>query len=138
MAQEQTIWTGTPSHAINFGTYLVCLLFGWLVLPLFYLFWKWLEVRTTRYELTSQRLRLRSGILNKETQDLELYRVKDYRMDQPFFLRLFSAADIVLATSDRSHPTVVLRAVKEAEPLLDKIRDIVEELRRSRGVHEID
>lgn len=138
MKQEESVWSGTPSQVINFGPYVLCLLGCWLIVPIFIALWKYLVVRTTRYEVTTQRLRLRTGVFNKETQDLELYRVKDFKVDQPFFLRLFSVANIVLETSDRSHPNVTLRAVPDAESLLDQIRHNVEALRSSRGVRELD
>src|SRR5680860_1073919 len=123
MSQEQTIWSGTPSQVINLGTYILCVLFFWLIIPVFILLWKWLVVRNTQYELTTQRLRLRSGVLNKESSTLELYRVKDFTVEQPLFLRLFSVANIILETSDKSHPTVVLRAVPDAEALASTIRE---------------
>jgi uncharacterized membrane protein YdbT with pleckstrin-like domain len=138
MTQEQTVWKGTPSHVINLGPYALCILLCWLVVPVFILAWKWLVVRTTVYEVTTQRLRLRTGVFNKKIEDLELYRVKDFRVDQPLFLRLFSVANVVLETSDRSHPHVVLRAVPDAEALTDHIRETVESLRHSRGVREVD
>ena len=34
MAEEQSLWKGSPSQAVNFGTHLLCLLLFWLVLPL--------------------------------------------------------------------------------------------------------
>ncbi len=114
------------------------MLLCFLVVPLFVMAWWWLEVRCTQYELSSQRLRLRSGVLNKETNDLELYRVKDVRLHQPLALRLFGLADMVLDTSDRSHPQIVLRAIPDAEELMDVIREHVEALRIARGIREID
>ncbi|MDP3843271.1 MAG: PH domain-containing protein [Oxalobacteraceae bacterium] len=137
MSQEQAVWSGTPSQVVNLGTYILCILFLWLVIPAFILLWKWLVVRNTQYELTTQRLRLRTGVLNKETSALELYRVKDFTVDQPLFLRLFSVANIILETSDKSHPTVVIRAVPDAEALASTIREHVEVMRRGR-VREVD
>ena len=135
--QEQPVWSGTPSQLINTGRYALCMLLCFLVVPLFVMAWWWLEVRCTQYELSSQRLRLRSGVLNKETNDLELYRVKDVRLHQPLALRLFGLADMVLDTSDRSHPQIVLRAIPDAEELMDVIREHVEALRIARGIREI-
>jgi uncharacterized membrane protein YdbT with pleckstrin-like domain len=137
MSQEQTIWSGTSSQIVNLGTYVLCILFFWLVIPIFIGIWKYLVVRTTKYELTTQRLRLRTGVLNKEINELELYRVKDLKIDQPLFLRIFSVANIVISTSDNSHPVVSIRAVSDAEGLLSKIRENVEIMRRNR-VREVD
>lgn len=137
MNQEKDIWFGTPSQVVNLGTNILCILFFWLVIPLFVLLWKYLVVKNTRYELTSQRLRLRTGVLNKEVNELELYRVKDFKIEQPFLLRIFSVANIVLDTSDNSHPIVSILAVEDAEALLSAIREHVEIMRRNR-VREVD
>jgi uncharacterized membrane protein YdbT with pleckstrin-like domain len=137
MSQEQTVWSGTPSQIINLGTYVLCILFFWLIIPIFIGIWKYLVVKTTKYELTTQRLRLRTGVLNKEINELELYRVKDFKIDQPLFLRIFSVANIVISTSDNSHPVICIRAVSDAEGLLSKIRENVEIMRRNR-VREVD
>lgn len=136
--QEQPIWSGTPSQLINTGRYSLCLLLCFLVVPLFVMAWWWLQVRCTQYELSSQRLRLRTGVLNKQTNDLELYRIKDVRLEQPLALRLFGLSNLVLDTSDRSDPHIVIRAIPEAEALMDEVRTHVEALRIARGIREID
>lgn len=135
---EQPIWSGTPSQLINLRIYVPCALLCWLVVPLFYALWKWLEVRSTQYELTTQRLRLHSGVLSKDLQDLELYRIKDYTVHQTFSQRMLGVADIHLETSDRTTPHVFLHSVPDAVALVDVIRTNVEALRRSRGVRELD
>ena len=112
MAQEEVVWTASPSQVLNFPVYVVCGLLFWLVIPVFIAVWKWLVLRNTRYELTTERLRIRQGVLNKELDELELYRVRDYRLEQPFWLRLFSLGNITLRSSDTSHPVVVLRAIR--------------------------
>ncbi|WP_455233285.1 PH domain-containing protein [Geopseudomonas aromaticivorans] len=138
MTQESTLWNGSPSHVENMGTYILCALFSPLVIPLFIALWKWLEVRTTKVELTTQRIIMRRGILSRRTDELELYRVKDYSVEQPFFMRLFSLGNVVISTSDRSHPQLTISAVKNAEQLREKLRSAVEERRRLKGVREID
>ncbi|MCD6500325.1 MAG: PH domain-containing protein [Deltaproteobacteria bacterium] len=100
--------------------------------------WKWLVVRHTIYELTSQRLRLRRGVINKRVDQLELYRVKDYRVDEPLFLRMLSLSNVVLETSDKTDPVLVLAAVRDGETIQNLIRNQVEHLRDRKRVREID
>jgi len=138
VSQENTLWQGSPSHVENLGTYILCGIFSPLVLPLLYAFWKWLEIRTTKVEITSQRVIMRSGVLSRRTDELELYRVKDFSVEQPFFLRLFGLGNIVLKTSDRTHPTLIINAVKSAELVREQLRNAVEVRRREKGVREID
>ena len=138
MSDETLLWRGTPSQLVNLPWYVLWLLLFWLVIPLFILLWQWLVIRTTVYELTSERLKLRRGVLNKHLDEVELYRVRDYQLEQPFLLRLFGLGNILLRTSDRSHPSVRLRAIRDGEQLYERIRSAVEQCRSRKGVRELD
>src|SRR5262245_37499072 len=92
---EKTLWQGHPSHVTNFWTYVLCGLTFWLIVPIFIALWKWLEMRCFVYELTTERLKHTSGVFSKRLDELELYRVKDIAIEQPFALRLFSLANII-------------------------------------------
>ncbi len=135
---EQVVWTGRPSQVKNLPLFLLCLLLFFLVVPIFIAVWKWLEIRCQVYELTSQRLRTRRGILNKQTDELELYRIKDISLAEPFWMRLFSLGNVVLLTSDRTSPELVIEAIAEPEKVRDQIRGLVEALRDTKRVREID
>lgn len=138
MEEEQSVWQGTPSQVVNLGSFILLGLFFWLVIPLFVMLWRWLVVKNTKYELTTERLRMRYGVFNKVSNELELYRVRDYKLEQPFFLRIFSLSNIVLTTSDKSHPHVVIEAINDGEELREKLRKYVEICRTRRGVREVD
>ena len=138
MAEEKLIWSGSPSLVINIPVFASCVLLIRLVVPLFSIVWKWLVTRLTRYELTTERLRTRSGVLNKELDELELYRVREYKLDQPVWLRLFSLGNIILQTSDLSNPTITLRAIPNSENVREQIRTYVEACRVKKGVRELD
>ncbi len=77
-------------------------------------------------------------MFSKETQALELYRVRDLDILQPFFLRLFGLGDIVLQTSDKSSPTFTFRAIPDPRALSDQIRTHVEACRVAKGTRELD
>lgn len=136
--EEKEIWFGTPSQIVNFWNFVFWGLLFWLVFPLFIMLWKWLDVKNTKYELTTQRLRTRYGILNKKTDELELYRVRDYKLEQPFFFRIFSLGNIILKTSDKSHPIIILKAIPNGEEIREKLRTYVEDCRVKKRVREVD
>jgi uncharacterized membrane protein YdbT with pleckstrin-like domain len=131
---EQIVWKGHSSHAVYFGTYTLCILFCWLVVPLGYAFWIWLKVRSREYQITTERILVRTGILSKTTEELELYRVKDYALEEPFWLRLFKAGNIRLSTHDASNPELILEAVPGPSALCDQIRKHVEDCRQRKRV----
>ena len=157
MDEERTLWDGNPSQIINLPTFILCalaagacigaaILFreqagtaayaigGAAVIPLFIGFWNWLRTRTTKYHLTSERLHLTQGIFSRKTEDLELYRVKDYHLYEPFTMRLFGLADVVLNTMDDQNPTVYLKAIPDGKGLRDQIRKHVELCRQRKNV----
>ena len=135
---EPLVWSGSPSQLLNFPVFLLCTLLCWLIVPVFIAIWKWLVVHNIRYELTSERLKIRSGVLNKELEELELYRVRDYRLEQPFWLRLFSLGNVTVTTTDVSQPQVTLRAIADSERVRELIRRNVEDCRTKKGVRSLD
>jgi uncharacterized membrane protein YdbT with pleckstrin-like domain len=137
-SSEALVWQGSPSQLLNFPVFLVCVLLFWLVIPVFVAIWKWLVVRNMRYELTSERLRVRRGVLNKELEEMELYRVRDYKLEQPLVLRLFSLGNVTVTSTDVSDPVVTLRAIRESEQVREQIRHYVEECRTKKRVRAID
>lgn len=79
-----------------------------------------------------------SGILTRHYEDLELFRVKDYTIEQPLFLRLFGLGNIVLVTSDATTPTVAIRAIPNALTLRETLRTAVQAERERKRVRELD
>jgi uncharacterized membrane protein YdbT with pleckstrin-like domain len=154
-SEETTIWTGSPSQWLNLGWFGACLigaaafiagaaiasqpiLAAGAVIPVAYALSKVLTVRTTRIEVTTERITTTVGIFSRHKWDIELYRVKDTTLHEPFLLRLVGRANILIISSDRSSPTVALRALPNAEWLRQQIRANVERLRLKRGVREMD
>ncbi|HTM93268.1 MAG TPA: PH domain-containing protein, partial [Flavisolibacter sp.] len=60
------------------------LVFLALVLPIGYALWKYLQIASTKLKITDERLILREGVLNKTTNETELYRVRDSSIQEPF------------------------------------------------------
>ena len=135
---EELVWRGSPSQIVNLPVFVVCFVFCWLVVPIFIALWKWLVVRNIRYELTSERIKLREGVLNKHLNEVELYRARDYRAEQPIYLRVFSLGNVIIGTTDASHPVVVLRAVRDVEHVLELVRRHVEDCRVRKNVRALD
>src|SRR5689334_6172674 len=135
MADERIIFKGNPSVVAIFGSLVLSvILFVALSAGLIYywnqfpqgtlrhaLFWvplipllvflcKWIALSFLSYEITSERVKVIKGILSKRTDELELYRVKDTSLVEPFIYRMFSAGNIVIVTNDASTPMIELRA----------------------------
>lgn len=124
--EEQPIWKGPSSQVVNLGTYVLCFLFIWLVVPLFIGIWKWLVNHNRVYEITTQRLRITQGVFSKRTDEIELYRVNDTTLVAPFLYRMFDAGNIVLSTNDATTPIVTIEAVKNAPEIREQLRKSIE------------
>ena len=138
MGYERTVWRGTPSQLTNFGTFIFCILFCWLIFPVFIALWRFLSVRCTFYELTNQRLKISHGVFNQSKDEIELYRVKDTHMEQPFLLRLFRLGNLTIYSSDRSSQKTTLYAIHNPQKVRENLRRCVEQCRDSKGVHGLD
>ena len=136
---EKLLWTGTPSQWVNFPYYLLCipltLAFGAGLLLALYIY---LFNRHNKLEITNQRVIEHRGILSRYTDELELYRVKDLKHDQPFFLRIMGLSNVILTTTDHSNPLLKIKGVKNGKELKEQLRIAVDQRRDIKGVREVD
>jgi membrane protein YdbS with pleckstrin-like domain len=135
---EETVWRGTSSQWKNFGIFILCGLFCWLIVPIFFALVRFLQTKCKIYELTTERIKITEGVFSKVTDTLELYRVKDIETRQPFLYRLVGVENVQMNTSDATTPSVFIQAIPSAVALADKIRNQVEIIRTQKGVREID
>lgn len=94
--------------------------------------------RSHRYTLTNQRLRLERGIIAKDVEELELYRVIDTASEQSVIQRLLGVGTVVVVSSDQRSPQFVMPWVHNPRDLREQIRQLGEVRRRWRKVSEID
>ena len=127
--EELTIWEGRPSHVKDLGYYSLCLILAPLIVPLALMLWRYLDTRFHQYDITNERLRVSKGVLSKRTKETELYRVRETSLDQPFFLRLFRLANVVITIADPAKQAIVIRAVPQAAALRENLRQCVETMR---------
>jgi uncharacterized membrane protein YdbT with pleckstrin-like domain len=153
MNEETSLWKGSPSQWLNLGHIAFCIfltggilfgglffppLFAALLVPLVWVVWRYLVVRSQLFELTSERLRVTTGIINQHIDEIELYRVKDSRMVRPWWMRLTGLASLELETSDRSMPCLIVPAIHGGVELRELLRKHVELQRDRKRVRELD
>ena len=153
---EQTLWTGSPSQVKNLPSFLLAALFaggilfatlvlwnwppgvGFIGIPVIYAVCRWMAVSTEQFQLTTERLLTSHGVFSRTTDSLELYRVKDLRILQPFRLRLCGLENIELTTSDHTTPTVVIDHIPSSLHLASQVREQVEACRQAKGTREVE
>jgi uncharacterized membrane protein YdbT with pleckstrin-like domain len=106
--------------------------------PIFIGLTRYLQTKNHVFELTTERLKITEGIFSKVTETLELYRVKDIEVLQPFIYRIVGLENIKVNTSDLSSPVVMLDGIPQDVGFADKMRNAVETVRMQKKVREID
>ena len=109
-------------------------------LALAIMIWKWFENLAARYDVCPDRLIVRRGIFVKSLDEIELYRVKDIRLDFSLVNQMAGIGTITVTSSDettRGEP-LALRHVEQAAARRETLRDLVDKARQKRRVREID
>lgn len=120
----------------GWGTLLLCLIgVGLVIIAL-----RWLQNIATSYDLTDQRLIIRTGIFNKKTDEIELYRVKDVTVSYSLINQWADIGAISITSSDPTTQggTLVLRDIPRARAIREELRTRVDHARQARRVREMD
>ena len=143
---EKVYLKRTPSQMVNIGhfalafvlTVALAITIVGPIASIAYAIWRYFVVKCTVYEITSARIKHRHGVFNKTVNEIELYRVRDYQVQQPFWLRLVGCGNVVIISADRTTSELIILAVKDSEAMANTIRKLVEQSRRNRGVRDFD
>ncbi|MEZ4589913.1 MAG: PH domain-containing protein [Chloroflexota bacterium] len=82
------------------------------------------------YTITSERIKITSGLLGKAHENIELIRVQDVDHSQTFGERMLKIGDITIRSHDPSHPEIVLRNVQDPNGVYEILRRAVLEARK--------
>lgn len=133
---RSSTWRWLLGSLAGWGTLLLCLVgIGLLIVA-----WRWLSNIAVSYELTDQRLIIRRGIINKTTDEIELYRVKDTTIAYSIINQLTDIGTITIRSSDTttSSGDLVLADVPQGRALREEIRRLTDAARQLRRVREVD
>jgi membrane protein YdbS with pleckstrin-like domain len=104
-------------------------LWGGLVLYYFYLRYG------VSYELTSQRLVHKVGLLSQTTNRIEVIDVDDVSFHQSFIERMLGVGTIRILSSDTSDPTLIIRGIDDVKRIANMIDNVRRDERRRRGMY---
>ncbi len=133
---RSSTWGWLRGTLAGWGTLLLCLVGIGLIIVLV----KWVANLATTYEVTGDRLILHKGIFVKSIDEIELYRIKDVRIDFSLINQWADIGTITITSSDETTKAgpLVIRDVDQARARRERLRELVNAARRERGVREID
>lgn len=101
---------------------------------------KWVGNLATTYEITSDRLILNRGIFNKSIDEIELYRIKDIRLEFSLINQWAGIGTMTIVSSDETTggKPFPIADIDHARERRETLRGLVNAARQARGVRELD
>ena len=102
--------------------------------------WVWVQNLAATYEVTEERLIVRRGIFMKSIDEIELYRVKDIRLNFSLVNQIADIGTLCIASSDETTRggDLVIANVEHARERRETMRRLVDTARQKRHVREFD
>jgi uncharacterized membrane protein YdbT with pleckstrin-like domain len=100
----------------------ILVLMVWLAVPV-------LRWRTTTYELTTRRLRMREGIVTRRGRDIPLVRINDVSFEKGLLDRLLGAGRLVVESAGE-HGQILLNDIPHVEQVQGTLFRLVEDEQR--------
>ena len=88
----------------------------------------------TKYTLTKEKLLVESGILNKDEEEIRLYRIMDMTLKRSLWQRMFGLGTIHCCTADKSSPEIDIQWIKDSANVKELLSDLVEQERMEKRV----
>jgi hypothetical protein len=137
--EEKILWKENPSHWTKLGYYIISVIlipvFGLGLIILLVVF---LKLKYTIYTLTDQRIIIQTGVFSRSIESIELYRIKDIKLNASFTQRIVGIGNILMVSSDKSTPSISLCGFSNPNIKFNQLRVSVETCRLKKGVKEFD
>ncbi len=99
--------------------------------------YKYLSILSATYYLTGQQLIITRGVFARSINYLEIYRIKDILVNQPFWMKAFGLMNMTLLSFDTAEPLLALKGIRVSS-LPQSIRNHVQECRQRNKVLTVD
>ena len=85
--------------------------------------YSWLVRLNAEYRLYPDSLEIETGLVSRNIDNLQLFRVRDLRLRQSLIGRLLGVGDLNVTSTDQSTPHLTIRGVAAPRALYDAIRE---------------
>jgi hypothetical protein len=114
---EKLLYSGHPAAVYSVWQWIPIV----LTLGVGYLYY-WLQSIRTRYQITTQRIKVERGVLSKQMDSVELFTIEHFDLVTPLGMGLAGHCILRLRSSDSSLPTVSIYGIKNLDQLADTLR----------------
>ena len=127
MNEEVTLYDEHPSMFRNQPVWFVlnCILSLVGVGLVIFLVW-WLKCKGTQLTVTSERTRLRKGLLSKSVTEVWHQDVRNVQLDQTFFQRVFNVGRLGISSSGQSGLEISISGIPDP----DQVKELIDRHRK--------
>ncbi len=93
-----------------------------------------LPLSFTKYEIYDDKLVLRKGFFKTTVDETMIYRIMDIKLVRTVGQKLFGVGSVVLISSDKSHPQLELKSIKQSETVRKFLSELIDKQRTARGI----
>jgi len=127
-----------PSQWINIGWIIFGVIGITFIIPPIIAAYKMLEVYTWTYTIDKHRIIEKKGLFSVNHLETNLYRIKSFRFDEPFLMRLVGIGNLYIKSSDPYQPELKMIGIQKGEELWRKLSIKTLDNRKQFGVKEYD
>ena len=98
---------------------------------------KWMVMRSIKWIITDEQIIFIKGVLDKQTNYIELYRVYDYKERQTLSDQIINTKKVVIFSGDKSNPILEIFGIPKNQDIVSIIRDRVEFNKQTKRIYEI-
>lgn len=139
-------FTLQPSQWVNFPYYVAALAAFLLFREYFWVwwsalalaFWNTIVVANIVYEFRQRTIMERSGVFSVSREEVNVYRVKSVKVEQPFWLRLVGLTNISIVSNEAYKPYLLLHAIPQGEAVSRFVKDSTFSAKTTMGVRDMD
>ena len=132
--EETAIFELKPAYRAHIGLLVWGVLLAPVGIGLILLARAWYLVASTRYRLTSQRLFAQTGLIAKNLEEVELFRVKDVTLSQGVLDRLLGVGTVTVLSTDDTAPELDLAGIRDPLAAKEALRTAFRAARQREGL----
>ena len=132
--EETAIFELKPAYRAHLGLLIWGVLLAPVGIGLILLARAWYLVASTRYRLTSQRLFAQTGLIAKNLEEVELFRVKDVTLSQGVLDRLLGVGTVTVLSTDDTAPELDLAGIRDPLAAKEALRTAFRAARQREGL----
>lgn len=103
----------------------------------FILLYRYIYLQRIRYRIGAEQLVCEHGIIRRNVNYMELYRIVDFQEHQSLLQQFYGLKTVRVLSMDRNTPCLDLIGIRCRDDIVTLIRERVETNKRKKGIYEI-